>query len=478
MTADTFMASLGLSDVYAVGGCVRDGLLGRVSKDSDYLVRKASVDAIRAALIAAGAGVKPLKLRDGREVGVRAAVRGLGLLEIALPRREVSTGPGHRDFEIRCAPHYTLRQDAERRDFTINALYRNVKTGAIVDPLGRARRDLTFGLLCTTHPDSFRDDPLRTLRGLRFVSVLGFDLAERTYCEMREHARHVTALTLSGGTSGTALDELSRLLMGRHPARALRIARDTGVLTVLLPELVAMVGFEQDTAFHDTTCDEHTFDAITAAATRDASLRVRMALLFHDAGKPWMAWRDGNGRRHYYALPAGELAARGAPPTAVYSHEWWGVFLAKAALTRLNAPATLSRDVTTLIERHMLPVQGRVKPIKVRAWRAELGDALLADLILHRRCDVLGKALTAPQPAQALDQIEDEQRIAIQAGVPVSAKGLAVSGADLAAIGLRGPAIGHVQRQLLHEVMADVTRNDPAWLLHRAAVLHRRNLKG
>lgn len=464
------MASLPLAEVYAVGGTVRDQLLGRKSKDADYVVRGASVDDVRGALAGAGAKVSALKLRDGRVVGARAAVPGLGLLEIALPRREVSTGARHRDFDIRCSPHYTLAQDAERRDFTINALYRDVRTGEILDPIGSGRDDLARRWIRTTHPDSFRDDPLRTLRGLRFVSTLGFDLVESTYREMCEHARHVTALTLKG-VSGTALDELSRLLMGGWPARALCTARDVGVLTVLLPELTAMIGFEQESAYHDKACDEHTFDAIQAGAGLDASLRVRMALLFHDAGKPWMAWRDEDDHRHYYALRPSEITARGAPPTAVYPHEWWGVFLARAAFARLNAPSDLRGDVGTLIDRHMLPLHGRVRAIKLRTWRAELGDALLSDLILHRRCDVLGKGGDVEDALEALDRLAQEQDRAIDARVPRSPKDLAIDGFALHGLGLRGAAIGQVQRQLLHEIMADETRNYRDWLLARAEAL-------
>jgi tRNA nucleotidyltransferase (CCA-adding enzyme) len=469
--ADAYMASLGLPQVYAVGGSVRDQLLGRESKDSDYIVREASIAEIRSALAQAGADVAKLKLRDGREVGVRATVKGLGPLEIALPRKEVSTGNGHRDFTIVCDPNLLLAEDAERRDFTINALYRDAHSGEITDPLG-GRRDLAFGRICTTHPDSFRDDPLRTLRALRFTSTLGFELGERAYCEMREHARYVTALTLKG-VSGTALGELSRLLMGAHPGRALRLARDTGVLAVLLPELASILGFEQKSAYHDKDCDEHTFDAIQAAAGMDASLRVRMALLFHDAGKPWMAWADDDGNRHYYALTVQQIADRKARPTAVHSHEWWGAFLAEQALARLNAPADLRRDVTTLIERHMLPL-GRVKRLKVRAWRMELGDPLLADLILHRRCDVVGKGGDTTDALAALDRLADQQAQAIEDRVPRSAKGLAITGSDLVALGLTGPGIGEVQRHLLHEVMADDSLNRRDWLISRATTLGRR----
>jgi tRNA nucleotidyltransferase/poly(A) polymerase len=210
-TADELMASLDVPEVYRVGGSVRDELLGRPTKDHDYMVRGASIEQITGQLSGKVGSVRPLKLRDGRQVGVRFAYPG-GLCEVVLPRKEVSTGPGHRQFRIVCDPRVTVEQDAHRRDFTINALYRDVRSGKLVDPLDGGK-DIMQERVRTTHPDSFRDDPLRILRALRFVSQLDFLLAPETYGEMCEHAKHVDALTLKG-VSGTVLDELCKLLMG------------------------------------------------------------------------------------------------------------------------------------------------------------------------------------------------------------------------------------------------------------------------
>jgi tRNA nucleotidyltransferase (CCA-adding enzyme) len=474
MIADDFMASLGLPEVYRVGGSVRDGLLGRSTKDHDYLVRGASIERIAESIHATGsATARSLTLRDGRAVGVRTHLPGAGVIDITLPRKEISTGSGHRDFEIVCDPALSLEEDAHRRDFTMNALYRDVVTGQVHDPLGRGHADLDAGLIQTTHPYSFRDDPLRILRALRFMSVLGFVLSESTYQQMCEHASHVTALTLRG-VSGTTLEELSKLLMGVEPLNALVKMCDSGVFEVLLPELASMIGFDQRTVHHDKSLDLHTFQAIQVAADRDASLRVRLALLFHDAGKPWMAWRDVDGRAHYYPLTAAKARECGAPPTAVYSHEWWGAWLAERALIRLNAPADLRRDVITLVERHMLRLGGQVKPIKVRTWRSEMNDDLLSDLFEHRRCDVLGQGKDdVVGPLASLAQIEAAQALAVAEGVPRSTKELAIDGRALTALGLEGSAIGEVQRQLLHEVMAQPKLNDRAWLHRRAAELAR-----
>ena len=475
MSSDGFMASLDLPEVYRVGGSVRDELLGRPSKDYDYMVRGANIEQITEALLKAEVkSVRPLKLRDGRQVGVRFP-HAWGLTEVVLPRKEVSTGPRHRDFHIVGHPRVTVEQDAQRRDFTINALYRDVRSGEILDPLG-GLTDLECQCIRTTHPDSFRDDPLRTLRALRFVSQLGFDLQDSTYRQMRAHAKQVNALTLKG-VSGTALDELCKLLMGTQPARALRLMRDTGVLPVLLPELASIVGFEQRSAYHDKPLDGHTFDAIQTAAESDASLRVRLALLFHDAGKPWMAWRDAkDALLHYYALTVEQVREHNAPPTAVKSHEWWGAWLAGQALDRLNAPADLRRDVITLIERHMLPLHGRVKAIKVRRWRAELGDALLSDLILHRACDAdaKGDGPMNNDAESALADIQSELRFCQEMGVSRHRSELRIRGVEIADLGVKGVDIGRVYDMLLEECMAQPKLNEHEWLLSRAATLARR----
>ncbi len=305
--ADIFISSLGV-EAYRVGGSVRDELLGRAPKDADYMIRGVSMLDLgrrlrKAAVSWPKAAVKPLVLRDGRQAGWRVSARGLGCLEIVLPRTEVPRAPRkgenkHRAFDIVVGPYITLEEDAKRRDFTFNALYKTIRDldshgvqfdgspgVSIADPTGRGLYDLEHKFVSTTHETSFRDDPLRTLRALRFVSTLGYDLSAETYRQMQLYAPDVTGLSAKGYASGTVLNELSRLLMGSDAVRALRMARDTGVLAAVLPELAPMIGFDQRSRWHDLSIDEHTFKALETAVHVDAPLRVRWALLFHDSGQ-------------------------------------------------------------------------------------------------------------------------------------------------------------------------------------------------
>jgi hypothetical protein len=408
--------------------------------------------------------------------------KGLGCIEIVLPRTEVPRDPKpgenrHRAFDIVVDPSITLEEDAKRRDFTFNALYKPLPNRPddlldIIDPTGRGLYDLQHRIVSTTHATSFRDDPLRTLRALRFVSVLGYDLSKLTREQMEEYAPFVTGLSAKGYASGTVLDELSKILMGEDVGKALRLARDTGVLATLLPELEAMLGFEQDSRYHDMTTDEHTFTALETAASVDAPLRVRMALLFHDAGKPEAAWIGPDGRKHYYATvltqTTGLLAGT---PLQTEDHEVVSERLWLEAAERLGADRKLKFEVASLVRNHMVTVVGKVKPVKVRRERVRLGDDMLRDLYLHRMCDVSGKGKPNMEYLTQLGQLERVRQEAQRDGVPASTKDLQINGHDCAALGIYGRDIGEVLETILDEVVCQPNEQllSREWQLERAA---------
>src|SRR5579862_5741428 len=173
---EEYVGSLGL-DAYVVGGAVRDDLLGHDARDADFLVPGVDIEGLRTALAPHGRAEELVVA--GRPVGVRfhprdPEVRKLARagIELAPPRREVSTGPGRHDFEIVVDPTATVEEDLARRDFTINAMARRLNDGVLVDPYGGAD-DVAHGVLRTVTAASFAEDPLRLVRGLRFVSQLG-----------------------------------------------------------------------------------------------------------------------------------------------------------------------------------------------------------------------------------------------------------------------------------------------------------------
>ena len=401
-----------------------------------------------------------------RPVGVRffpadRVARALAAkgIELAPPRREVSTGPGRHDFEIVVDPTATVEEDLARRDFTVNAMARRLEDGTVVDPYG-GREDLANRVLRTVTPHSFAEDPLRIVRGLRFVSTLGLEPDEETLRQMREEAASVALVSgerIGGGLAADGLGELSKLLLGAHPAKALRIARDTGVLVELLPEFERSIGFDQESRYHSLTVDEHTFAVVQAAADMGLPLRVRLAALFHDLGKPHVAWRGDDDRLHYYARRGREER----------NHEQVSGELAAAALSRLRYPTDLRKRVVRIVRGHMID-PGRGDGLRARKLLSRYGSTGLLDLLDHKEADLRGKGNPPP-----LDDIEKLRRfrelVEREQENPYRLSDLAIGGDDLIAAGFEpGPVIGQTLRDLLADVVRRPEHNTREYLLQKA----------
>ncbi len=463
---EDYVGSLGL-DTYLVGGAVRDELLGRDSKDADFLVTGVGTEELRAALAPHGR-VEEL-IVAGRPVGLRLFPRVAELrrlapagIEFAPPRRERSTGPGRHDFEIVVDPDATVEDDLARRDFTVNAIALRLADRALVDPFD-GRADLEGGILRTVSPRSFAEDPLRLVRALRFVSQLDLEPDEETLREMHEEAASVGLVSgerIGGGLSADGMGELSKLLLGRGPRRALTLARETGVLTALLPEFEPSIGFDQESRYHHLTVDEHTFAVVQAAADGGMPLRVRLAALFHDLGKPAVAWRGKDGRLHFYARPGHR------------DHAEVGAELADAALRRLRYPNELRERAVRIVRFHMFSV-GKVDMQHARRLLARFGEGLALDLLDHKEADLLGKGTEGPRDAGEVERLR-AFRVAVEEAreSPHRLADLAVDGTDLIAVGYKpGPELGQTLEALLAAVVDDPALNRRPTLLARATEL-------
>ena len=421
-TIEDFVRGLGL-DAYLVGGAVRDELLGLDSKDADFVVPGVDYDGLRRALEPHGK-VEDLEVAR-RRVGARLYPRDQRVraaapagIEFAPPRAERSTGPGRHDFVIVADPSLSIEDDMARRDFTVNAIARRLDTDELVDPFNGGE-DLRNGVLRAVSPRSFAEDPLRIVRGLRLVSQRGLTPDVPTLEQMRDEAGNVRLV--SGERLG---DELAKLLMGDRPAGALQLADDTGVLTVLLPEL-------------DPRVRAHTFVVVQAAADADASLAVRLAALLHDAGKP--------------DVPVEQHADRGAE-------------LADAALERLRYPTRLRTYVVRLIRAHPFRLDA-VDELFARRFLREHGDELAFDLVAHKQADLTGKERPdREREAERLRVLLEQERLQ-----PHRLTDLAVDGSDLIELGYReGPEVGRTLDSLLDAVVDDPSLNTREQLLARA----------
>jgi tRNA nucleotidyltransferase (CCA-adding enzyme) len=463
---EEYVGALGL-DAYLVGGAVRDELLGLESKDADFLVPGIGTEELRAALAPHGR-VEDLVVA-GRPVGLRLFPRVPELralapagIEFAPPRRERSTGPGRHDFEIVVDPEATVEDDLGRRDFTVNAIAVRLSDRTLVDPF-HGRADLEHGVLRTVSPRSFAEDPLRLVRGLRFVSQLDLEPDEETLREMHQEASSVQLVSgerIGGGLAADGMGELSRLLLGRGPRKALALARNTGVLRALLPEFGPSIGFDQESRHHHLTVDEHTFAVVQAAADAGMPLRVRLAALFHDLGKPQVAWRGKDGRLHFYARP-------GYRDHAEVSAE-----LADGALRRLRYPNELRERAVRIVRFHMFSV-GKADMQHARRLLARFGEALALDLLDHKEADLLGKGAAGRRDAGEVERLRAFRRVVEdERASPHRLADLVVDGTDLIALGYRpGPELGRTLEALLAAVVDDPALNRRPALLARAEEL-------
>ena len=262
--------------IYAVGGAVRDELLGLPVADRDYVVVGATPEEMVAQ------GFKPV----GKDFPV--FLHPQTHEEYALARTERKTGRGYKGFQVFAAPEVTLEEDLARRDLTINAIAKD-EAGLFIDPYG-GTADLKAGILRHVSP-AFVEDPVRVLRVARFAARFGFAIAPETLALMREMAANgeVDALVPE-----RVWQELARGLMEKTPSRMFLALRECGALARILPELDALFGVPQTEQYHpEIDTGVHVMMVLDYAAAQNYDLPVRFAALTHDLGKgatPRMEW--------------------------------------------------------------------------------------------------------------------------------------------------------------------------------------------
>ena len=316
--------------VYAVGGAVRDRLLGLPVKDRDYVVVGATPEEMTAL------GFRPV----GKDFPV--FLHPVTQEEYALARTERKTARGYKGFRVHAAPDVTLEEDLRRRDLTINAMAEDAE-GRIIDPYG-GQTDLHDRLLRHVSP-AFAEDPVRILRVARFAArFVDFRVAEETLDLMR---RMVEAGEVDALVPERVWQEFSRGLMEVRPARMLLVLRECGALARLLPEVERLFGVPQDPVSHpEIDTGEHLLRVLDWCAGQGHALAVRYAVLVHDLGKgltPRERWPDHRGHELAGVAAVRAVSARLRVPVecrelALTVTRWHG--LAHRA-DRLDAPGLL-----------------------------------------------------------------------------------------------------------------------------------------
>ena len=389
-----------------VGGCVRDELLGIKSKDFDIEVFGIAPDELQAILaktfhldlVGASFGVVKLHGHD---------------IDVAIPRRETKLGLGHKAFGMDYDPALSVKDAAARRDFTVNAIYRDPLTDEIVDPWN-GRADLTAKVLRHVS-EHFREDPLRVLRGMQFVARFGLKPAAETIAICRE-------MTPEGLPSERLFEEWAKLLTrGVEISAGLNFLKDVGWVRYY-PELDALIGCKQAPEWHpEGDVWNHTLCCLDAFAQRrkgeSDALIVGLAVLCHDFGKPSTTRYDPRKKR---------IRSLG--------HDEAGVEPTRSFLRRLTNEERILKEVVPLVRCHMRPFA---------MWKSHAGESAIRRLAAEVvRIDRLIRVAAAddegrppfPSDPTALEWLAAEaerMKIADSAPAPM------VMGRDLIALGLK-----------------------------------------
>ena len=410
---------------YAVGGCVRDALLGRIPHDYDLCT--AATPAQMKALFSD----KPLVLA-GEKHGTVGVITEGGVVEITTFRTEGIYHDNRHPDRVEFVD--SIETDLSRRDFTVNAMAYSPTRG-YVDPFG-GEDDLKNKVLRAVGDPvaRFREDSLRILRGIRFAVRFQLTPDAQTEAAMQSQAPLIENLARE-----RVFDELCKLLPLVSTQDLLRYAP---ILTQVIPELAPTVGFDQRTPHHTYDIYTHTAHVVSHVPEE---LSLRWAALLHDVGKVPAFTQDETGQGHFKG------------------HARHSADMADAILHRLKAPTALRERVVLLIEQHMTRPEPDKKLLRRRLSR--LGTEALDALLTLQEADTRSKGVEKENELALFSQVRDILAEIRQENLCLTLKDLAINGHDLMALGFSGPAIGNELNRLLELVMDEQLPNEKEALL-------------
>ncbi len=428
-------------EAWVVGGFVRDSLLGRVSADIDITTNAHWQDVER---IFNAAGVRT------RETGTKHGTITVIFDDDAIEVTTYRTDGAYTDARHPESVNYvrTLEEDLARRDFTINALAYHPARG-LADPYG-GLDDLRAGIIRAVGDPilRFKEDALRILRACRFASQLGFRIESDTYAGLLERKNLLYQISPERITH-----ELDLLLLGEHVHDALMDTVD--VLSAVLPELVAMKGFEQHTPYHTYDVLEHSAYAVQESP---ATSLARWAALFHDIGKPAAFFMRADGIGHFYG------------------HAHISEALARGAFARLSFSPAFCEKVLTLVRAHDDVIEPNPRAVKRALARLGGDTQLFLALCDLKRADTLAHAPAYAKRTESIDALKEVLAQILAENQAFSLRDLCIDGHDVLACGIApGPAVGTALNAALDAVIDEHVENSREALLEFLRTWARKN---
>ena len=417
-------------EAYAVGGCVRDSILGKEPADWD-ITTSASPEDVKALFTHT--------IDTGIAHGTVTIMCGKCGYEVTTYRIDGEYKDGRHPESV--AFTNLLSEDLRRRDFTINAMAYN-QTEGLVDLFG-GMQDLQDGVIrCVGEAtERFSEDALRMLRAVRFAAQLGFSIEKATY-----DAICALAPTIARVSMERIMVELVKLLTSDHPEE-MRTVYACGLSVVFLPEFDAMMETPQHTVHHQYSVGEHTIHALMAVP---AERILRLTMLFHDVAKPVCRTTDEAGNDHFYGHP--EIGAE----------------MTGQILRRLKFDNDTIRSVKRLVRFHdMRPV---LQEKNVRRSIVKMGLESFPEIFAVKRADTLAQSMyMRQQKLDAIDQFEALYDRIIEKQVCVQKKDLALNGKDLLELGVpQGKKVGEILDLLFAQVIEEPAKNTREELLTEA----------
>lgn len=417
---------------FVVGGCVRDALMDKTPHDYDITTSALPKETER---VFADCRVIETGIKHGT---VTVLYKGQSI-EITTFRIDGEYADGRHPNSVTFSRN--IEDDLSRRDFTMNGIAYNPKTG-LTDPFGGAEDIKKRTIRCIDSPDRrFSEDALRILRALRFSAVLGFDIEENTAGSMLEHRSDLHKVSAE-----RIFSELNQLLCGSDIKRVMLAF--SPIFAEILPPLAEQINYDQGSKYHDSTLYEHTARAVEAAPPEPA---LRLAMLFHDMGKPLCRTVGDNGECHYYG------------------HAERSTELADKLLRMLKCGNALRERVCAIVKYHDIPISASRKSIKRQLAKhgfegfLDIVNAHIADdsakapfarerIPTARECIAIAGEITAERPCLTLKELD-------------------ISGRDLKGIVPPSPLMGEILSRLLAEVLEETLPNEKQALLQRAREL-------
>lgn len=409
-------------EAYAVGGCIRDSLMDSKPNDWDICTSAQPEQVINC-------------FEDYHviETGVK---HGTVTVRLNGQSYEITTYRIDGEYLDNRRPenvHFvkSLQEDLARRDFTINSMAYNSCKG--LADYYKGCSDLKDGIVrCVGKADErFKEDALRIIRALRFASVLGFTIETET-----SESIHRNKNLIENIAKERINVELCKMLSGKGVKDVLKKYSD--ILSVMIPEIKPMIGFNQNNPHHKYDVWEHTIAAVENSISEPI---IRLAVLLHDIGKPECYTCDGKGIGHFY------------------SHGEFGAKKAEKILRDLKFDNQTIRDVCQLIKYHDADLSENSKFIK--KWLNKIGIVQFERLLLVKRADVMGQSdYLKEKKLKTLASIQSSMKQVLEEKQCFSLKQLDVNGNDLMEIGIHdGKKIGELLNWLLEQVMENQLEN-------------------